>query len=95
MMTAAAQLLIWSTHTLLDCPNKSLQKTADPSMMRPLWSGTASFDNKGQMTSLQEDDLEEHDVDLLIDPGIQLLKQRGRLQWPRLEPVFGCKMLQL
>ena len=23
MMTAAAQLLIWSTHTLLDCPNKS------------------------------------------------------------------------
>ena len=37
MMTAAAQLLIQSTHTLLDHPNKSLQKTADP-MMRPLWS---------------------------------------------------------
>ena len=31
MMTAAAELLIQSTHTLLDCPNKSLQKTADPS----------------------------------------------------------------
>ena len=31
MMTAAAQLLIWSTHALLDHPNKSPQKTADPS----------------------------------------------------------------
>ena len=30
---------------------------------------TASFDDDGKMTSLQEDDLEEEDVDSLIDPG--------------------------
>ena len=30
---------------------------------------TTSFDNEGQMTSPQEDDLEEEDVDLLADPG--------------------------
>ena len=29
----------------------------------------ASFDNEGQMTSPQEDDLGEDDVDLLADPG--------------------------
>ena len=69
MVTAAAQLLIWSTHTLLDCPNKSLQKTADPSDDEATLEHTASFDNEGQMTSLQEDDLEEDNVDLLIDPG--------------------------
>ena len=69
MMTAAAQLLIQSTHTLLDCPNKSLQKTADPSDDEATLEYTASFDNEGQMTSPQEDDLEEEDVDSLIDPG--------------------------
>ena len=69
MMTAAAQLLIWSTHGLLDCPNKSPQKTADPSDDKATLEHTASFDNDGQMTSLQEDDLEEDNVDLLIDPG--------------------------
>ena len=69
MMTAAAQLLIWSTHALLDCPTKSLQKTADPSDDEATLECTASFDNEGQMTSLQEDDLEEDDADSLIDPG--------------------------
>ena len=69
MMTAAAQLLIQSTHALLDHPNKSLQKTADPSDDKATLEHTASFDNKGQMTSLQEDDLEEDNVDSLIDPG--------------------------
>ena len=69
MMTAAAQLLIQSTHTLLDCPNKSLQKTADPSDDEATLECTASFDNEGQMTSFQEDDLEEEDADSLIDLG--------------------------
>ena len=64
MMTAAAQLLIQSTHTLLDCPNKSLQKTADPSNDEATLECTASFDNEGQMASPQEDD-----VNSLIDPG--------------------------
>ena len=65
MTTAAAQLLIWSTHALLDCP----QKTADPSDDEATLECTASFDNKGQMTSPQEHNLEENNVDLLIDPG--------------------------
>ena len=69
MMTAAAQLLIWSTHALLDHPNKSLQKTADPSNDEATLQCTASFDNEGQTTSPQEDDLEEEDVHSLIDPG--------------------------
>ena len=69
MTTAAAQLLIQSTHTLLDCPNKSLQKTADSSDDEATLECTSCFDNEGQMTSLEEDDLEEEDVDSLIDPG--------------------------
>ena len=69
MMTAAAQLLIWSTHALLDCPNKSLQKATDPSDDEATLEHAASFDNEDQMTSPQEDDLEEDDVDLLIDSG--------------------------
>ena len=59
MMTAAAQLLIQSTHALLDHPNKSPQKTADPSDDEATLEHTASFDNEGQTTSPQEDDLEE------------------------------------
>ena len=69
MLTAATQLLIQSTHTLLDHPNKSLQKTADPSNDEATLGHTTSFDNEGQMTSPQEDDLEEEDVDSLADPG--------------------------
>ena len=69
MMTAAAQLLIQSTHALLGHLNKSLQKTADPSGDEANLEHTTSFDNEGQMTSLQEDNLEEEDVDSLIDPG--------------------------
>ena len=67
--TAAAQLLIQSTHTLLDHPNKSPQKTADPSNDEAMLGHTTSFDNEGQMTSPQEDDLEEDNVDSLADPG--------------------------
>ena len=45
------------------------RKTADPSNDEATLEHTASFDNEGQMTSPQEDDLEEDNVDLLIDPG--------------------------
>ena len=69
MMTAAAQLLIQSTHTLLDHPSESPQKTADPSDGEATLGYAASFDNEGQTASPQEDDLEEDDVDSLIDPG--------------------------
>ena len=69
MMTAAAQLLIWSTHALLDHPNKSPWKTADPSDDEASLEHTTSFDNEGQMISLQEDDLEGDNTDSLIDPG--------------------------
>ena len=68
MMTAAAQLLIWSTHALLDCPNKSPQKTADPSNDKATLEHTASFDNEDQRAYPQEDNLEEEDVDSLIYP---------------------------
>ena len=95
MVTAAAQLLIWSTHTLLDHPNKSLQKTADPSNDEATLEHTASFDNEGQMASLQEDNLEEDNVDSLIDPGDSATQAEREVQWPRLDPVFGCKMLQM
>ena len=68
MMTAAVHLLIWSTHTLLDWPDKSPQKTADPSNDEATLEHTTSFDNEDQMTSPQEDDLEEDNVNSLIDP---------------------------
>ena len=45
MSTAAAQMLIQSTHELLDCPNKSLQKTTDLSDDKDTLEHTASFDN--------------------------------------------------
>ena len=57
MSTAATQLLIQSTHVLLDHPNKSPQKTADPSDDEATLGCTTSFDNEGQLTSPQEDDL--------------------------------------
>ena len=69
MLTAATQLLIQSTHALLDHPNESPQKTADPSDDKATLGCTTSFDNKGQTTSPQEDDLEEDNVDLLADSG--------------------------
>ena len=88
-------MLIQSTHALLDHPNKNPQKTADPSDDEATLEHTASLDNGSQMTSPQEDDLEEEDVDSLIDPGDSATEAEGRLQWPRLDPVFGCKMLQM
>ena len=45
MLTAAAQMLIWSTHELLDHPNKSPQKTTDLSDDEDTLEHTASFDN--------------------------------------------------
>ena len=68
MSTAAAQMLIWSTHELLDCPNKSPQKTTDLSDDEDTLEHTASFDNEVQVTT-QEDKAEEDDIDLLADPG--------------------------
>ena len=69
MSTAAAQMLIQSTHELLDCPNKSPQKMVDLSDDEGTLEHTASFDNEGQVTTPQEDEAEEEDVDSLADPG--------------------------
>ena len=69
MSTAAAQMLIKSTHELLDRPNRSLQKTTDLSDDKDNLEHTASFDNKVQVTTPQEDEAEEDDIDLLADPG--------------------------
>ena len=66
---ATAQMLIRSTHELLDCPNKSLQKKTDLSNDEGTLEHSASFDNEGQVASLQEDEAEEDDIDLLADPG--------------------------
>ena len=44
--TAAAQMLIWSTHELLDHPNKSPQKMTDLSDDEDTLEHTASFDNE-------------------------------------------------
>ena len=68
MSTTAAQMLIWSTHELLDCPNKTPWKTANLFDDEGTLEHTASFDNEGQVTSPQEDEAEEDDVDLLADP---------------------------
>ena len=69
MSAATAHMLIQSTHELLDCPNKSPQKTADPFDDEGTLEHTASFDNEGQVTSPQEDEAEEDDIDSLVDPG--------------------------
>ena len=69
MSTATAQMLIWSTHELLDHPNKSPWKTANISDDEGTLEHTASFDNEGHVTSPQEDEAEEDDIDLLADPG--------------------------
>ena len=59
-------MLIQSTHELLDHPNKSPQKTTDLSDDEDTLEHTASFDN---VTTPQEDEAEEDDIDLLADPG--------------------------
>ena len=69
MSAAATQMLIWSTHELMDCPNKSLQKTTDLSDDEDTLEHTASFDNEVQVTTPQEDKAEEGDIDLLAAPG--------------------------
>ena len=66
---ATAQMLIRSTLELLDCPNKSPHKKTDLSNDEGTLEHTASFDNEGQVASLQEDEAEEDDVDLLDDLG--------------------------
>ena len=68
-LTIAAQMLIKSTHELLDRPTRSWQKTTKTSDDEGTLEHTASFDNEGQMTSLHEDDVEEDDIDLLADSG--------------------------
>ena len=62
-------MLIRSTCELLDHPNKSLQKKTDLSDDEGTLGHTASFDNEGQVASLQEDEAEEDDVDSLADLG--------------------------
>ena len=69
MSTVTAQMLIRSTHELLDCPNKSLCKITDLSDDEGTLDHTASFDNEGQVATTQEDKAEEEDVDSLADPG--------------------------
>ena len=69
MSTAAAQMLIQSTHELLDCPNKSLWEKANLFDDKGTLEHSASFENEGQVTSPQEDEAEEDDIDLLADPG--------------------------
>ena len=66
MLTAAAQMFIQSTHELLGHPNKSLQKTTDLSGDEDTLEHTASFDN---VTTPQEEEAEEEDVESLADPG--------------------------
>ena len=47
MSTATAQMLIQSTHELLDCPNKSPWKMANLFDDEGTLEHTASFDNEG------------------------------------------------
>ena len=63
MSTAAAQMLIQSTHKLLNHPNKSLQKTTDLSDDEDTLEHTASLAN---VTTPQEDEAEEDDMGLLF-----------------------------
>ena len=65
----AAQMLIKSTHELLDHPTKGLWKTTETSDDEGTLEHNASFDNEGQVTSPHEDAAEEDDVDSLADPG--------------------------
>ena len=90
MMTAAAQLLIQSTHTLLDHPDKSPQKTADPSNDEATLGCITSFDNEGQMTSPQEDDLEDN-VDLLADPGDSATQVEREVAVAKIRPSFWAQ----
>ena len=69
MSTATTQVLIQSTHELLGLPNKSPWKTANLFDDEGTLEHAASFDNEGQVTSPQEDEAEEDDIDLLADPG--------------------------
>ena len=69
MLMVATQMLIRSTHELLDHSNKSLWKTANLSEDEGVLEHTASFDNEDQVTSTHEDEVEEGDIDLLVDPG--------------------------
>ena len=61
MSMVAAQMLIKSTHELLDHPKKSPQKMTKASDDEGTLEHTASFDNEGEMTSPHEDDAEEDD----------------------------------
>ena len=90
MPTAAAQMLIWSTHKLLDCPKKSLQKTTDLSDDEDTLGRSASFDN---VTTPQEDEAEEGDVDSLADSGDLATEAHGeKLIWLKSGLVSGPRM---
>ena len=91
MSTAAAQMLIQSTHELLDHPNKSLWKTADLFDDEGTLEHTASFDNEGQVTSPQEDKVEEEDVDLLADPGNLATQAQREAAVAKIRPSVWAK----
>ena len=87
MSTATAQMLIQSTHELLDHPNKSPWKMADLFDDEGTLEHTASFDNEGQVTS-QEDEAEEEDVDLLTDPGDPATQAQREATVAKIRPSF-------
>ena len=86
MSTVAAQMLIKSTHDLLDCPTKSLQKTTKASDDEGTLEHTASFDNEGQMTSPHDDDAEEEDIDSLADPGDPITQAQKEAAVAKIRP---------
>ena len=91
MSTATAQMLIQSTHELLDHPNKSPQKMADLFDDEGTLEHTASFDNEVQMTSPQENEAEEDDVDSLADPGDLATQTQREAAVAKIRPSVWAK----
>ena len=91
MSTATAQMLIRSTHELLDHPNKSLWKMADLSDDEDTLEHTASFDNEAQVTTPQEDKAKEEDVDLLADPGDLATQAQREAAVAKIRPSVWAK----
>ena len=86
-----AQMLIRSTHELLDHPNKSPQKKTDLSDDEGTLEHTASFDNEGQVASLQEDKAEEDDIDSLADLGDLATQAQREAAVAKIRPSVWAK----
>ena len=84
-------MLIQSTHELLDHPNKSPQKTTDLSDDEDTLEHTASFDNEVQVTTPQEDEAEEDDIDLLADPGDLATQAQREAAVAKIRPSVWAK----